>query len=752
MDAQNKIVVLIDMDCFYCQVEENLNPELKGKPIAVVQYNPWKGGGIIAVNYVAKAQGVTRHMRGDEAKEKCPEIQLPSVPCQRGKADISKYRNAGKKVAEVLQKFTPLMERASIDEAYLDITIQVEERLKIINSETINAEMMPNTFILGYQSINEFISDIQNYGQDCIDFDYEHTKRLLVGAVIVSEIRATVFQETGYQCSAGISHNKILAKLVCGMNKPNKQTVVPKHSVNILYKTLPLKKVKHLGGKFGDLVSNTLKIKVMAELQRFTEKELQSKFDDRNGTWLYNIARGVDTEPVQARFNPKSIGCCKQFRGKSALTNLDSLRKWLKDLGDEINDRLEKDSLENNRTPKQMVVSFSSQMQDGRDISSSRSYNFAAEDELCGDFFSIKALEIVLDCTRTMNSSDEEINPKLKAPIKFLGISLGKFEDHDSKKTKNIKDYFSINHSKGHCSSMEMLEPKLNAESFDQNDKTKDRIGRPHQDVSKSDNNAVEKRDSGIQSSFTLDKQESFFAKFLQKDEDKEIADLRTPACTIVTCGDESNDTNYSGSTIDEEINKSIALFEEDREEVDRISSIRNLLQMSKDNFEGTEQNQAEVLSKSKIDENAMKVKCSDCGKLIPESMTVIHADYHLALSIRNEERQQLHKEKKNNIDLADKSKTIQNEKKESKTNNSIKSFLVKLNDTVPSEMCSECGKRVQLDSYLEHLDFHEAQRLNKELNRPTQTNNSGAKRKRNSDSSEKKPKVMCKTIDLFFR
>lgn len=45
---------------------------------------------IIAVNYVARARGVTRHMRGDEAKAKCPDIQLPSVPCHRGKADITK--------------------------------------------------------------------------------------------------------------------------------------------------------------------------------------------------------------------------------------------------------------------------------------------------------------------------------------------------------------------------------------------------------------------------------------------------------------------------------------------------------------------------------------------------------------------------------------------------------------------------------------------------------------------------------------
>ena len=79
------------MDCFYCQVEENLNPLLRGKPIAVVQYKAWKGGGIIAVNYPARDQGVTRYMRGDEAKEKCPNIELVKVPTLREKADLTKW-------------------------------------------------------------------------------------------------------------------------------------------------------------------------------------------------------------------------------------------------------------------------------------------------------------------------------------------------------------------------------------------------------------------------------------------------------------------------------------------------------------------------------------------------------------------------------------------------------------------------------------------------------------------------------------
>lgn len=100
---------------------------LKGNTFSCVYFS------IIAVNYPARAQGVTRHMRGDEAKEQCPDIELVKVPNIREKADLSKYRNAGKQVANVLQTFTPLLTRASVDEAYLDLTEQVQNRLLDMN-------------------------------------------------------------------------------------------------------------------------------------------------------------------------------------------------------------------------------------------------------------------------------------------------------------------------------------------------------------------------------------------------------------------------------------------------------------------------------------------------------------------------------------------------------------------------------------------------------------------------------------------
>lgn len=173
-------------------------------------------GGIIAVNYAARACGVTRHMRGDEAKKHCPQIQLVRVPNVREKADLSKYRDAGKEVAVVLQKNTNLLERASVDEAYLDITERVAERMRLVNSGqyVLTPETLTNTFAVGHDILMNFVNHITgskgaNDSQedeedeaigngDSMDEDSKiDNLKLLIGATIVNEIRAQVKAETG---------------------------------------------------------------------------------------------------------------------------------------------------------------------------------------------------------------------------------------------------------------------------------------------------------------------------------------------------------------------------------------------------------------------------------------------------------------------------------------------------------------------------------------------------------------------------
>ncbi|KAJ8922231.1 hypothetical protein NQ315_004168 [Exocentrus adspersus] len=402
MSYKERVVVLVDMDCFYCQVEEQLDPSLNGKPIAVVQYNTWRGGGIIAVNYPARERGVTRHMRGDEAKEKCPDIILARVPEVRGKADLTKYREAGKRVAEVLQKFTPILERASVDEAYLDITEAAKARI-LRDCNQLQVENLKNTFVVGYD-IQDFLHNVTNNAEY-----FEDNCRLAMGALIAEEIRAEVFAKTGYKCSAGIAHNKILAKLVCGLHKPNKQTILPHESVPALYEEIPIKKVSGLGGKFGSTLTDQLKISKMSELIKFTEKELVKLFDEKTGKWLYNIARGIDYEQVTPRLISKSIGCCKKFPGKSALTSAESVEHWVNELTSEISERMEKDAQENNRRAKQIVLHFTQTVNE-RDVSNSRTLPLNSYEQHRIAHICLEALKKILSQARCSSPVERNFN------------------------------------------------------------------------------------------------------------------------------------------------------------------------------------------------------------------------------------------------------------------------------------------------------------------------------------------------------
>ncbi|XP_067006969.2 DNA polymerase eta [Anabrus simplex] len=436
----DRVVALVDMDCFYCQVEARLNPSLKGKPLAVVQYNPWQGGGIIAVNYEARKFGVSRHIRGNEAKEKCPDIALVQVPEVRGKPDLTRYREAGREVVEVLCEFCDCVEKASVDEAYLDLTKTVEKRMLSLNGTAVTPAMLANTFVVGFTAENTNDEEERKLGMfSWLESVYQNelsdkaTERLAVAGLIVEEMRAAIYSKTGFQCSAGIAHNKILAKLACGIHKPNRQTILPHTSVTQLYQTLPVKKIRSLGGKFGDAVVEQLGCKVVADLLRFTESQLQQMFDEKSGSWLYNIARGFDYEPVTPRLMSKSVGCCKKFPGKQSLSTREDVEKWLLNLATEVSERLLKELASNKRRATTLTVAYQQNV-GGRTVSSSR----------CGSLNSYEPQQIAQDAyelikkNNSSNSSDSIWNP----PLKFLGLSAGKFLEKSAIQTSTMRSFF----------------------------------------------------------------------------------------------------------------------------------------------------------------------------------------------------------------------------------------------------------------------------------------------------------------------
>lgn len=345
-----RIIAHVDMDCFYVQVEQRKQPHLRGLPTAVVQYNSWKGGGLIAVGYEARKFGVKRSMRGDEAKKVCPQIQLIQVPVARGKADLKTYRDAGSEVVRVLSK-KGRCERASIDEVYLDLTDAAEAMLVETppeSMELIDVEAL-KSHVLGLDQ------EEQRDSQECVriwltkcDSDYRD-KLLACGTLIVAELRMQVLKETEFTCSAGIAHNKMLAKLASAMNKPAQQTVVPLSCVKGLLDSLPIKKMKQLGGKLGSSLESDLGVNTVGDLLKFPEQKLQERYGINTGTWLWNVARGISGEEVECRLLPKSHGSGKSFPGPQALRTISSVQHWLSELSEELSERLCSDLDQNRR-------------------------------------------------------------------------------------------------------------------------------------------------------------------------------------------------------------------------------------------------------------------------------------------------------------------------------------------------------------------------------------------------------------------
>eukprot|EP00466_Bigelowiella_natans_P018531 jgi/Bigna1/90681/estExt_fgenesh1_pg.C_760077 len=324
------------LHCFYVQVEQRRAPELKGKPTCVVQYNNWKGGAMIAVSYEARAYGITRAMRGEEAKKRCPDVNLIQVPTANGKSDMQLYRDAGAEVIRAIEDHVDRIERASIDESYVDVTSQAHDRLGKVKDNSELLQGLEDSFIVGsdhvpagnrerqleaekdkreaekrgirtdpelLKSEGAATDNSKEKVKNLQDFLHGEEDRLLAaGALVVKELRDRVLAETQFTVSAGIGHNKMMAK--------------------------------GLGKKFGDHVCDTLKIDSMGELSAINLSLLRAKFGSERGTWLSRISRGIDDAEVKGRCLAKSIGCSKTFFNRP-LKSLQDGHKWVESLCNE---------------------------------------------------------------------------------------------------------------------------------------------------------------------------------------------------------------------------------------------------------------------------------------------------------------------------------------------------------------------------------------------------------------------------------
>ncbi|CAF3699534.1 unnamed protein product [Rotaria sp. Silwood1] len=429
MNVDHRVIALIDMDCFYVQVEQRLQPEFLGKPCGVAQYYTWKGGGLIAVNYEARNFGVKRGMRGEQAKELCPDFHVFHVQEVNGKANLTRYRDASADVFRVFNANFKLVEKASIDEAYIDLTEEVQKlkdkKLQLTISD------FSTTHLAGFttKTEDERIELLNRWLNDCQLDDEKRNYDLLLGAYLVEQIRKKVKDETGFFCSAGIARNKILAKLCCGFNKPKKQTIFTQSDIDHVFDKTPVQKIQGLGAKAGERVIELFQVEYIGQLRKYSLDVLQTTMGEKDGYWLFNLVRGIETTPVNSRNLYKSISASKNFPGKTSLDTIDKIRTWCHNLAEEVFNRLEKDRAENKRRAKLLTVTCT--LTTNETIARSCPINEYSIDRFAND-----TLKILKQYNK--NSSTSNI---YTPSIISLGISAGKF--HDSVNTKSIADLFS---------------------------------------------------------------------------------------------------------------------------------------------------------------------------------------------------------------------------------------------------------------------------------------------------------------------
>ena len=254
MDDQLKWrkIIHVDMDAFFASVEQLDNPELRNKPVAV-------GGGVsrgvvAAASYEARKYGVRSAMSGIIAKRNCPNLIFV-------KPRFDRYKEISAQIKEIFYSYTDLVEPLSLDEEYLDVT--------------------------------------------------QNKTQLFSATKMAEEIRAKIYKKTGLTASAGISINKLVAKIASDYNKPNGQKTVPPEEVISFLEALDIRKYHGIG---------KVTTKKMYALGIFTGKELKAQSHEflaehfgKAGRYYYKAVRGIHTSEVKPSRIPKSMGAERTF-------------------------------------------------------------------------------------------------------------------------------------------------------------------------------------------------------------------------------------------------------------------------------------------------------------------------------------------------------------------------------------------------------------------------------------------------------
>lgn len=253
-----RIIVHVDMDAFYAAVEERLNPALRGLPV-VVGADPKAGEGrgvVMTANYRARTYGIRSALPISRA------WRLAEAARRRGEPatvfllpNMSWYREVSRAVMQILQRYADVLEEASIDEAYLDV------------------------------------SSLENFAAA--------RERML-------KLKGEIQDREGLGCSVGIGPNRLIAKIASSRQKPDGLTVVEPEQVADFLGPLPIRVIPGIGPKSEHFLRER-NFRTVDDLRRVPESALVEWF----GKWgmrLFEKVRGVDDSEVSNEWTRKSLG------------------------------------------------------------------------------------------------------------------------------------------------------------------------------------------------------------------------------------------------------------------------------------------------------------------------------------------------------------------------------------------------------------------------------------------------------------
>ncbi len=281
MEVQRKIIH-VDMDAFYASVEQRDHPELQGRPV-IVGGSPQSRGVVAACSYEARKYGIHSAMPAARAYSLCPQAVFL-------KPRFQTYKQVSAQIRDIFFEYTDLVEPLSLDEAFLDVTVN--------KKETPSAT----------QIAKEILSKIHS-------------------------------RTNGLTASAGVSFNKFLAKVASDVNKPNGLTVIPPQKAATFIDQLPIGKFFGVG-RVTEKKMLKLGINTGADLKRLSRNNLLQLFG-KSGGYFYDIAHCKDERPVVTHWIRKSIG--KEITLREDIDDTNVMLSILEELAHQVADIMQRD-------------------------------------------------------------------------------------------------------------------------------------------------------------------------------------------------------------------------------------------------------------------------------------------------------------------------------------------------------------------------------------------------------------------------